>query len=136
MKFEKTFQPKEEDIKQLRQLLSTYNQANFETDEFEEFAIYAKEDGEIIGGINGEIFGQWMDIEYLVIEEPFRDQHLGSSLLEQAEALAKEKNCRYIFLTTFGFQGKDYYPKFGFSEVYFRKNFPMTGTEHYFIKEL
>ena len=41
-----------------------------------------------------------------------------------------------IFLYTFDFQGKDFYPKFGFKEVYVKRQYPLTGTEHFFVKKL
>ena len=34
------------------------------------------------------------------------------------------------------FQGKDFYPKFGFKEVYVKRQYPLTGTEHFFVKKL
>lgn len=137
MKFEKVFNPSDASVKELRDLLVTFNLPRFETDKIEEFAIFIKDDEkQLIGGISGEIFGQWLNIDYLVIDENYRNQQLGIKLLTQVEDLAREKNCSHVFLTTFGFQGKDYYPKFGYEEIFVRKNYPITGTEHFFTKNL
>ena len=137
MKFEETMSPNKKDIADLRDILVSYNKEHFETLDQKEFAIYIKDETETItGGISGEIFGHWMEIEFLAIDESLRGQGLGKTLLERAETLALENKCQYIFLYTFGFQGKDFYPKFGFKEVYTKKEFPLTGTEHFFIKEL
>ena len=137
MKFEETLAPEETDIIKLRDLLRKYNRQNFETLEHSEFAIYIRdEDDNIVGGISGEIFGNWVDIEYLVIHENLRGQGLGKALLEKVESMAIEHRCRYLFLNTFGFQGKDFYPKFGFKEVYVKRDYPLTGTDHFFVKEL
>lgn len=51
-----------------------------------------------------------MDIEYLVIHESLRRNGLGRDLLKKAEDLAIRSNCKNIFLYTFDFQGKDFYP--------------------------
>ncbi|WP_159640728.1 GNAT family N-acetyltransferase [Erysipelothrix anatis] len=137
MKFEKTLTPEETDIIKLRDLLRKYNRQNFETLEHSKFAIYIRdEDENIVGGISGEIFGNWVDIEYLVIHENLRGQGLGKALLEKVESMAIEHRCRYLFLNTFGFQGKNFYPKFGFKEVYVKQDYPLTGTDHFFVKEL
>ncbi|WP_159650067.1 GNAT family N-acetyltransferase [Erysipelothrix aquatica] len=137
MKFEETLTPEATDVIKLRELLRKYNRQNFETLEHSEFAIYIRdEDENIVGGISGEIFGNWVDVKYLVIHEDLRGQGLGKALLEKVENMAIEHRCRYIFLNTFGFQGKDFYPKFGFREVYVKQDYPLTGTHHFFVKEL
>ncbi|MGX7013934.1 GNAT family N-acetyltransferase [Vagococcus silagei] len=137
MKFERTLNPKDEDILDIRNILRQYNAKKFEILESEDFAIYAKDEtGKIIGGITGEIFGQWMDIEYLAVDEAYRNQKIGHQLLQEAEQLAHEHKCGYIFIYTFGFQAKDYYPKYGYEEVFRRAHYPITGTEHYFVKTL
>ena len=56
--------------------------------------------------------------------------------IKKAEELAIRSNCKNIFLYTFDFQGKDFYPKFGFKEVYVKRQYPLTGTEHFFVKKL
>ncbi|WNF91482.1 GNAT family N-acetyltransferase [Vagococcus fluvialis] len=86
--------------------------------------------------MSGEIFGNWMEVDYLAVEENYRSHGYGKQLLQQVEALALKEKCRYVFISTFGFQEKDYYPKFGYQEVLVLENYPLTGTEHFFIKEL
>lgn len=137
MKFEKITNPSTESIKELKDLLVKYNLPRFETQDIEDFAIFIKDDKDVlIGGISGEIFGHWLNIDYLVIDEAYRGQQFGTKLLKQAEELAQRKKCSFVFLTTFGFQGKDYYPKFGYEEIFVRENYPISGTEHYFVKKL
>ncbi|MEC0239951.1 GNAT family N-acetyltransferase [Paenibacillus dokdonensis] len=136
MKIEKTYSPNEKDIEKVRKMLQRYNSQHFETIDEKEFAIYIKESEKIIAGVTGTIFGKWMEIKYLVVEEKYRGDGLGKKLLELAEKEAIKNDCEYIFLYTFGFQGVNFYPKFGFKEVFSIKNYPLTGTEHWFIKEL
>ena len=137
MKFEETLLPEQSDILTLRNMLRKYNGQKFEPANQTDFAIYIKNDSEdVIGGISGKIFGNWMDIEYLVIHESLRRNGLGRDLLKKAEELAIRSNCKNIFLYTFDFQGKDFYPKFGFKEVYVKRQYPLTGTEHFFVKKL
>lgn len=92
--------------------------------------------GRIIGGIYGTIFGQWLEIDVLAIDPAHRRQHLGEQLLKQAEDTARAHGCRHCLLYTFGFQGKDYYPRFGYREVFHIEGYPITGTEHWFVKDL
>ena len=137
MKFEETLLPEKSDVMTLQNMIRKYNKQNFETANRTDFAIYIKDDSEnVMGGISGEIFGNWMDIEYLVIHESLRRNGLGRDLLKKAEDLAIRSNCKNIFLYTFDFQGKDFYPKFGFKEVYVKRQYPLTGTEQFFVKKL
>lgn len=137
MKFEETLLPDQSDILTLRNMLRKYNGQKFEPANQTDFAIYIKNDSEdVIGGISGEIFGNWMDIDYLVVHESLRRNGLGRELLQKAEDLAIRSNCKNIFLNTFDFQGKDFYPKFGFKEVYVKRQYPLTGTQHFFVKKL
>ncbi|MEJ5920893.1 GNAT family N-acetyltransferase [Bifidobacterium thermophilum] len=92
--------------------------------------------GRIIGGIYGTMFGQWLEIDALAIDPAHRRQHLGEQLLKQAEDTARAHGCRHCLLYTFGFQGKDYYPRFGYREVFHIEGYPITGTEHWFVKDL
>ncbi|ARW20859.1 hypothetical protein S100892_02324 (plasmid) [Pediococcus pentosaceus] len=51
-------------------MIRKYNRQNFEAANQTDFAIYIKDDNEnVMGGISGEIFGNWMDVDYLVIHE-------------------------------------------------------------------
>ncbi|EMR5275534.1 MAG: GNAT family N-acetyltransferase [Patescibacteria group bacterium] len=137
MKFEETLLPEQSDILTLRNMLRKYNGQKFEPANQTDFAIYIKNDSEdVIGGISGKIFGNWMDVDYLVVHESLRRNGLGRDLLKKAEELAIRSNCKNIFLYTFDFQGKDFYPKFGFKEVYVKRQYPLTGTEHFFVKKL
>jgi N-acetylglutamate synthase-like GNAT family acetyltransferase len=137
MEFEETLSPEKSDILTLRNMLRKYNRQNFEAANLTDFAIYVKDDdGTAVGGVSGEIFGNWMDIDYLVVQESLRRNGLGRELLTKAEDLAMQSKCRNMFLSTFGFQGKDFYPKFGFEEVYVKRQCPLTGTEHFFVKKL
>ena len=137
MKFEETLLPEKSDVMTLQNMIRKYNKQNFETANQTDFAIYINGGrANVMGGYSGEIVGTWMDIEYLVIHESLRRNGLGRDLLKKAEELAIRSNCKNIFLYTFDFQGKDFYPKFGFKEVYVKRQYPLTGTEHFFVKKL
>ena len=88
----------------------------------------------MLWGYFREIFGNWMDIEYLVIHESLRRNGLGRDLLKKAEDLAIRSNCKNIFLYTFDFQGKDFYPKFGFKEVYVKRQYPLTEQNIFLLR--
>ena len=119
------------------ELVRSYNRSKRETAESELLNIYVEDDsGELMAGLVGETFGNWLEIEYLFVKEDIRGQGIGSQLLQQAESEAKKRNCRFAFVNTYQFQAPAFYQKHGYKEVFTLKDYPYTGQRHYYQKEL
>ena len=118
-------------------LIRSYNRSKREAAESEPLNIYVEEDsGELMAGLVGETFGNWLEIEYLFVKEDIRGQGIGSQLLQQAESEAKKRNCRFAFVNTYQFQAPAFYQKYGYKEVFTLKDYPYTGQRHYYQKDL
>ena len=118
-------------------LIRSYNWSKREKAESEPLNLYLEDDkGELMAGLVAEIFGNWIEIEYLFVKEDLRGQGIGSQLLQQAESEAKKKNCRYAFVNTYQFQAPTFYQKQGYKEVFTLKDYPYIGQRHYYQKDL
>ena len=118
-------------------LIRSYNCSKREAAESEPLNIYVEDDsGELMAGLVGETFGNWLEIEYLFVKEDIRGQGIGSQLLQQAESEAKKRNCRFAFVNTYQFQAPAFYQKYGYKEVFTLKDYPYTGQRHYYQKDL
>ena len=118
-------------------LIRSYNRSKREAAESEPLNIYVEDDsGELMAGLVGETFGNWLEIEYLFVKEDIRGQGIGSQLLQQAESEAKKRNCRFAFVTTYQCQAPAFYQKYGYKEVFTLKDYPYTGQRHYYQKDL
>ena len=118
-------------------LVRSYNRSKREAAESEPLNIYVEDDsGELMAGLVGETFGNWLEIEYLFVKEDIRGQGIGSQLLQQAESEAKKRNCRFAFVNTYQFQAPAFYQKYGYKEVFTLKDYPYTGQRHYYQKDL
>ncbi|MEZ7656748.1 GNAT family N-acetyltransferase [Streptococcus sp. 20925_1_44] len=118
-------------------LIRSYNRSKREAAESEPLNIYVEDDsGELMAGLVGETFGNWLEIEYLFVKEDLRGQGIGSQLLQQAESEAKKRNCRFAFVNTYQFQAPAFYQKHGYKEVFTLKDYPYTGQRHYYQKDL
>lgn len=135
MDYDLSLAPVAADIEKVVEILMAFNVEHIETTESTEVALYAREQGEIVAGITGRLFGNWLLIKYLAVNESLRGQGIGKKLLADLEQAAKDHGCRYSMVYTLGFQAKDFYQKYGYVEVFTMKNFPLTGTEHYLVKE-
>ena len=118
-------------------LIRSYNRSKREPVESEPLNIYIEDDnGQLLAGIAAETYGNWLEIEYLFVTENFREQGIGSQLLQQAESEAKKRNCCFAFVNTFQFQAPAFYQKQGYKEVFTLKDYPYTGQRHYYQKDL
>ncbi|MHA6533893.1 GNAT family N-acetyltransferase [Paenibacillus sp. BAC0078] len=90
-------------------------------------------EGLTFGGLIGEICWNWLEVQYLFVEEACRKSSYGSMLISEAEQLARSKGCDFIKLDTLSFQALDFYLKQGF-EVY--GTIPNAGGfNHYYLKK-
>ena len=118
-------------------LIRSFNRSNREPAESEPLNIYVEDDsGELMAGLVAETFGNWLEIEYLFVNEDIRGQGIGSQLLQQAENEAKKRNCCFAFINTYQFQAPAFYQKHGYKEVFTLNDYPYTGQRHYYQKDL
>lgn len=137
MQLRVTDEPTEEDKEEIYQGLLEYNLARIENKDVEELGVFLEDEaGKKIGGLTGETHGNWLEVEYLWVEEAHRGEDIGTALMNRAETIARERGCKYAFLNTFGFQAKGFYQKLGYEEVFTLDEYPLTGTRHYLTKNL
>lgn len=122
---------------ELGNLIRAYNQSKREPSKSEPLNIYVEDQqGNLIAGMVAETFGNWLEIEYLYVQENLRGQGIGSNILNRAEKEARERKCKYSFVNTYQFQAPDFYKKHGYEEVFALKEYPYTGERHYYTKAL
>lgn len=71
-------------------------------------------DGELMGGLAGKIFYQWLTIDFLWVAENLRGQGYGRALLQKAEEEARSRGCSDCWLDTIGFPALGFYEKHGY----------------------
>ena len=131
-----TTSPTDGDISEIHEMLKAYNLAKRERSENVPLGIFVEENGKKLAGLTGEIFGNWLMIKYLFVDESLRGRGVGRSLMERAEAEARERGAKYAFVDTFSFQAPGFYKKLGYKEVFTLTEYPYTGSRTYFTKEL
>lgn len=90
--------------------------------------------GEIIGGLAGSTYWQWLDIDNFWLHADLRGQGVGRQLLRMAEAEAKARGCVRVTLTTFGFQARGFYEKQGYHIVGALEDYP-PGNAMYWMRK-
>ena len=90
--------------------------------------------GQTVGGLSARIYWDWLAIDDLFVPEHLRGRGIGASLLQTAEALAIRRGARHCFLTTFEFQARRFYEKYGYRVVGQLEGYP-PGTTYYWMRK-
>ncbi|WP_090977098.1 N-acetyltransferase [Paenibacillus sp. CF384] len=124
-----------DDAAYVRNKLIEFNAKHVPNGRYEEVNLCLKNDkGEIIAGLNSAVCWNWMEIDILWIQEDNRGKGLGKQLLEEAEQIARAKDCTFIKLNTFSFQAPEFYKKYGYQVIGIIENAP-AGNKHYYYKK-
>ena len=93
-------------------------------------------DEEIVGGVLGEVYWDWLHLDLLWVKEELRGHGYGDNLLKQNEDEARKRGARYVYLDTFSFQAPDFYKKHGYQMFGELQDFPPSHQRHYLKKQL
>lgn len=94
------------------------------------------DDGVLLAGLSADFHWNCMYLDVLWVEPKHRKKGLGSSLLRQAERIAKERSYELIYLSTFQFQAPGFYAKHGYSLVGKLPGVPRNSSRQWFSKVL
>ncbi|MCQ8822117.1 GNAT family N-acetyltransferase [Pseudoalteromonas agarivorans] len=94
------------------------------------------EQGELVAGISGCVFGNWLMISWLWCSDVARAQGLADKLLTALEQSAAELGATTAQLDTLDFQAKPFYEKRGYVVKYQLNNYPRSGTRYFMEKTL
>lgn len=92
--------------------------------------------GEIVGGVIGATYWNWLYINLMWVQEDLRGQGYGQQLLTLAEDEARKRGAKHAYLDTFSFQAPDFYQKFGYQEFGRLEDFPPGHTRYFMTKAL
>jgi ribosomal protein S18 acetylase RimI-like enzyme len=105
--------------------------------EFHQIAIFLRDDGgRIRGGVTGGVWGGWLHIVGLWVDEELRGRNLGRELVAAAEAEARAVGARHAFLETHSFQAPGLYRKLGYVSFGEIEDYPPGESQLFLRKEL
>lgn len=93
------------------------------------------DDGQVAGGLWGATAHGWLYTQMLVVPESARGQGLGAQLMQQAEALARERGCIGAWVDTqFGARG--FYEHLGYTTFGELPDYPPGFSRTFLFKRL
>ena len=133
-KFETTSTP--DRIKDEAVILNTrkYNSSHVD-DDFMPLSVYCTDSvGEIVGGLTGKTYWNYLDIEYLWVHEHHRKKDIATKVMALAEEEARIRGCSYAMLDTYEFQALEFYIKQGY-ECFGKLDDYCEKYERYYLKK-
>jgi ribosomal protein S18 acetylase RimI-like enzyme len=91
-------------------------------------------DQEVVGGVIGATFWNWLHVNLMWIREDLRGQGYGEQLLSLAEQEARQRGAEHAYLDTYSFQAPGFYKKYGY-QVYGELHDYPPGHTLYFMKK-
>ncbi len=92
-------------------------------------------DRQIVGGLFGDISWGWLHVDVIWVAESYRHNGIGNSLMDQAEAEAREMGVQQAYLETTDFQALDFYEKRGYT-VFAKLEDQPPGHICYYLKKV
>jgi GNAT superfamily N-acetyltransferase len=71
-------------------------------------------EGDIVGGVIGELFWGWLHVDLLWVQDDLRGQGYGHRLMVQIEDEARRRGAVGAYLDTFSFQAPEFYLRRGY----------------------
>ena len=133
MKFEIDTNPSESDDQFIVDEIINFN-VQILKERSTHFTIFAKENNTIIAGASIWEQSDALYIKHLWVDEKFREQGVGSTLLKMTDDYANEKKLKCIHVDTYSFQAQDFYTKHGFMVIATIKNY-LLGHDRIFLKK-
>jgi GNAT superfamily N-acetyltransferase len=126
-----------EETRALYDAINRYNMERTGRTEFFPVVFLLRDEADAVrGGVVGHIWGDWMHLAILWVDEGLRGRGYGTRLLEAAEAYARERGCHAVYLETASFQAPDFYPRFGYEEFALLEAYPPGHRKHFYRKTL
>ena len=88
----------------------------------------------VTGGLWAVSYYEWMFVELLFIPPALRGQGMGRQLIAEAENVARQRNCRGMWLDTFSFQAPRFYEKLGFQLFGRIEDYPPGSSRSFYAK--
>lgn len=89
-------------------------------------------DQEIVGGVLGEVYWEWLHVDLLWVKDELRGRGYGHRLLATIEQEARQHGARTAYLDTFSFQAPEFYKQRGYQVFGELEDFP-PGHQRYFL---
>ena len=124
-----------EDVMTLENAINEFNMRYTGDRNYRPVRIFLRDEANVLrGGIVADLWGGWMHIDTLWIDERLRGQDYGTQLIAAAEGEARAHGCHHAFVETFSFQARPFYERFGYQVIATLDDYPV-GEQHFILEK-
>ena len=127
-------EPSDCDINEIRAGLIKHNTPFLEGIPKSQVAYYAMEGDVKVGGVIADLWGNWLLIKFLWVDDSMRGKQVGSQLLQRLEEYAQSQGCTSSLVDTLSFQAKPFYEKHGYQCQMVLENYPLDSSLAFLTK--
>jgi len=136
LRIEVTDTPAEADAAHIVAQTRAYNRGYTPRD-VRTLCVFARADDDcLIGGLTAITYWQFLEVDYLWVDQDHRRSGHGARLMAAAEAEALQRGCRQALVDTFSFQALGFYQALGYQEFGRLAGFCGQYDRHYLRKVL
>lgn len=108
--------PANEDVAAIEAQIDEHNMAVTGRRDYRPLGVFERDPdtGEIIAGLYGFTWGDWLEVRLVWVRPDHRGRGLGRRLVESAEAEARARGCHSAWLDSYSFQAPGMYEKLGY----------------------
>ena len=136
MEYKLDIEPSDKDINEVRDGLIRHNTPFLEGIPKSKVAYYAIKGDNKVGGIIADLWGNWLLIKFLWVDDSMRGKQVGSELLQLVEKYAQSQGCTSSLVDTLSFQAKPFYEKHGYQCQMVLENYPLDSSLAFLTKSL
>lgn len=124
-------------FEEIKDRIREFNVEHWDVKQKKPLAVVLEDEHEkMLAGASARTFGDWLLIENIWVSASLRGQRIGTDLLQQLEASAIARGCKFALLDTLEFQARPFYEKFGYEVRWVQEGYPKTGCKYFMVKNL
>jgi len=102
----------------------------------EDFGIFVRDDGRIVAGVSGTIWGGCCQVHVVWVEGSLRDRGLGRALMAEAKSEARRRGCRLVMGLAYDALIDGFYDRLGYGTVGVIEDCPAGTAVRWYRKDL
>jgi GNAT superfamily N-acetyltransferase len=129
-------QPDPLDLALLEERLAAAAVAAAGVGEEQEFGIFVRDDGRVVAGASGSIWGGCCQVHAVWVDDHLRGRGLARALMAEAEVEARRRGCRLVMGLTYEVLTADFYDRLGYRTVGVIDDCPAGTSTRWYCKDL
>lgn len=134
--FEITSEPDADDLAQVGNALSAFNDADVGPSERTPLAVLVREEYDLVAGLSGYTAWGWLYVQWLWVSEAARGRRLARKMLARVEDEAISRGCHGAWIDTFNPVALKAYGEAGYTPFGALDDFPHGRTRTFLSKRL